>query len=176
MSNTDFGKTITGLNTISCDYIYTNYDNQNNYLEANYYNYIPSQNIVTLSGITGNIQDQINSLTYSSLSGNIYFNNQLQNYLLSSTASSTYCTISSLIFSNNYINSNFNQLSNQLNTISSLIPSFATNNYVNSNFASITNLNNLCNQVNILLKNFNGNFMANMPNYCLIVTLVPIIE
>jgi hypothetical protein len=100
MSNTDFGKTITGLNTIQCDYIYTNYDNQNNYLEANYYNYIPSQNIITLSGITGNIQNQINNLTYSSLSGNIYFNNQLQNYLLSSTASSTYCTISSLIFYN----------------------------------------------------------------------------
>jgi hypothetical protein len=32
------------------------------------------------------------------------------------------------------------------------------------------------NQVTVLMKNFNGNYMANMPNYCLILTLVPIIE
>ena len=111
MSNTDFGKTITGLNTITCDYIYTNYDNQNNYVEANYYNYIPSQNILTLSAITSNIQNQINNLSYISLSGNIYFNNQLNNYLLSSTASKTYSTISSTIyFSNiilNYVDTNY---------------------------------------------------------------------
>jgi len=44
----------------------------------------------------------------------------------------------------NYFNNNFatitslNQLSNQVNTISSLIPSFATNSYVKNDFVSIS--------------------------------------
>jgi hypothetical protein len=48
----------------------------------------------------------------------------------------------------------------------------STNNDNNNFFINYPNNN----QVTVAMKNFNGNFMGNMPNYALICTLVPIIE